>query len=56
MVQVPRWRRLDIMLDTDTPLQLFSAVNNSHKEWRGVQTVHAMPFKMPTPRKVDDCI
>jgi len=52
----PALRRLDIMPDTDTPLQLFSAVNISHKEWRGSQTVHAMPFKTPTPRKVDDCI
>ena len=52
----PALRRLDIMPDTDAPLQLFSAVNISHKEWRGVQTVHAMPFKTPTPRKVDDCI
>ena len=52
----PALRRLDIMPDTNAPLQLFSAVNISHKEWRGVQTVHAMPFKTPTPRKVDDCI
>ena len=52
----PALRRLENMPETDTPLQLFSAVNISHKEWRGVQTVHATPFKKPTPRQVSDCI
>ena len=48
--------RLQNMPDTGTPLQLFSAVNIYHKEWRGGQTVHAMPFKTPRPRKVVDCM
>ena len=52
----PALLRLENMPDTDTPLQLFSAVNISHREWRGNQTVHAMPFKKATPRKVVDCM
>jgi hypothetical protein len=44
--------RLQNMPDTGTPLQLFSAVNIYHTAWRGCQTVHAQPFKQPTPRKV----
>ena len=45
-------QRLQNMPDTDTTLQLFSSVSINHSDWLGGQTVHAMPFKQPTPRKV----
>ena len=48
-------QRLQNMPETGTALQLFSAVNIYHKEWRGGQTVHAVPFKQPKPRKVVHC-
>ena len=36
--------RLENMTDVPGPLQLFSAVEISHRDWRGVQWIHAMPF------------
>ena len=45
----PALQRLQNMPETGTALQLFSAVNIYHKEWRGGQTVHAVPFKQPKP-------
>lgn len=51
----PALQRLQNMPETGTALQLFSAVNIYHKEWRGGQTVHAVPFKQPKPRKVVHC-
>jgi hypothetical protein len=44
--------RLDTIPDVDAPLQLFSAVDIGHKDWRGVQTVHAIPFPTTKTRMV----
>ena len=44
--------RLDTIPDVDAPLQLFSAVDIGHKDWRGVQTVHAIPFPTTKTRIV----
>ena len=44
--------RLENMPDVSCPLQLFSSVDIGHRDWRGKQTIHAIPFKKETPRMV----
>jgi hypothetical protein len=44
--------RLENMPHVSCPLQLFSSVDIGHRDWRGKQTIHAIPFKKETPRMV----
>jgi hypothetical protein len=37
--------RLEDMSEVSCPLQLFFSVNIGHRDWRGEQTVHTIPFK-----------
>ena len=48
----PVLERLVTMPDVDGIIQLFSAVNIGHKEWKGSQTVHAVPFPKTKTRMV----
>ncbi len=45
--------RLEPIPDVAAPLQLFSAVDIGHKDWLGVQTVHAVPFQRTKARMVN---
>lgn len=42
------------MPDVDGIIQLFSAVNIGHKEWKGSQTAHAVPFPKTKTRMVHE--
>jgi hypothetical protein len=44
--------RLDAIPDVDAAVQHFSAFNIGHKDWLGVQTVHAVPFSKTKTRMV----
>ena len=48
--------RLEPIPDVEAPLQLFSAVDIGHKDWLGVQTVHAVPFPRTKTRMVNGTI
>ena len=48
--------RLETIPDVDAALQLFSAVDIGHKDWLGVQTVHAVPFPKTKLRRVCICV
>ena len=47
--------RLVDMPDVGCPLQLFSDAVIGHSDWRGRQTVHAIPFTKETPTMVTLC-
>ncbi len=44
--------RLVNMSDLSCPLQLFSSVKIGHRDWRGEQFVHAIPFDKAIPTMV----
>ena len=44
--------RLANMPEVASALQLFSYVEIGHRDWRGTQLVHAMPFKKASPAMV----
>ena len=48
--------RLVDMPDVGCPLQLFSDVLIGHRDWRGEQTVHAMPFGKEKIHMVTVCV
>jgi hypothetical protein len=44
--------RLANMPDVTCPLQVFSCVDINHNDWKGKQTIHAMPFQRETAHMV----